>query len=310
MSRTVAILGYGAVGRETARLFAARGDEVRIFQRSRPDGLPEGARFHPGSLADAEAVASAVAGADTVICAAGLRYVADVWEREWPLAMTTMLAASEKSRARFVFADNLYMYGPQTTPLREDMPLTDFGRKPKVRAAITRQWQAAHTQGRVRATAVRAADFYGPRVGTSVISHYGIAPLVKGKTIYLPYSPDFPHDFTYVPDFARALLTLADAPDTDYGQAWHVPNAPTLSLRQVLERAGELAGKAPRISVMPGLLKTVFGWFTPELKELAEMSFQTDRPYRVDTARFRGRFWSDATSFDDGLRATIASYRS
>ncbi len=310
MPRTIAILGYGAVGRDIARQLAARGDKVRIFQRTRPEVLPAGAEFHPGSLDDAAAVASAVAGADTLICAAGLRYIAEVWEREWPLAMTNMLSACEKSRARFILVDNLYMYGPQTTPLREDMPLTDFGRKPKARAAITRQWQAAHTQGRVRATAVRASDFYGPRVGTSVVSHYGIAPLVKGKTIYLPYSPDQPHDFTYVPDFARAIVTLADAPDTDYGQAWHVPNAPTLSLRQVLERAGKLAGRAPKISVMPGLMKTVFGWFTPELKELAEMSFQTDRPYHVDTAKFRARFWSDATPFDDGLRATIGSYRS
>lgn len=309
MPRSVTVLGYGAVGREVVKLLVTRGDKVRVVQRKRPEGLPANAEFVSGDLTDL-ALARSAEGADTLICAAGLRYSADVWEREWPLAMTNMLAACEKSRARLVFADNLYMYGPQTAPLREDMPLTDQGRKPTVRAAITRQWQAAHQAGKVRACAVRAADFYGPAASTSVLSQFGIAPMLKGKTVNLPYSPDQPHDFTYVPDFARAVVSLIDAQDADYGQAWHVPNAPTRTLRQLLLRAGELAGKPVRIRVMPALMKTVVGWFTPEIAELAEMSFQTDRPYHVDASKFLKRFGWDATSFDEGLKATIASYPS
>ena len=38
--------------------------------------------------------------------------------------------------ARFVFADKLYMYGPVTVPLTETMPLTSYGRKPRIRAEI------------------------------------------------------------------------------------------------------------------------------------------------------------------------------
>ena len=38
------------------------------------------------------------------------------------------------------------------------------------------------------------------------------------------------------------------------------------------------------------------------------MRFQADRPYLVNAQKFSNRFWSDATSFEDGLRATIASY--
>ena len=39
------------------------------------------------------------------------------------------------------------------------------------------------------------------------------------------------------------------------------------------------------------------------------MRFQWDRPYLVDASKFGKRFWSDATSFEDGLDATIAFYR-
>jgi nucleoside-diphosphate-sugar epimerase len=107
--------------------------------------------------------------------------------------------------------------------------------------------------------AVRASDFYGPRVPTSVLSEFGVARLVAGK----PYSPDFPHDLTYVADFARALVTLADAPEDAYGQAWNVPNAPTRSLRQLLSLAAGIAGVSMRLHAIPAWLQPALGLFQP-----------------------------------------------
>jgi hypothetical protein len=39
------------------------------------------------------------------------------------------------------------------------------------------------------------------------------------------------------------------------------------------------------------------------------MRFQWDHPYLVDVTKFSCRFWSDPTPFEEGLRATIALYR-
>jgi nucleoside-diphosphate-sugar epimerase len=225
------------------------------------------------------------------------------------MTMNALLAGCRASGARFVFADNLYMYGPQTRPLTEDMPLTDYGRKPAVRAAVTRFWQAAHDAGHVRAVAVRASDFYGPDSPNSVISTFGVARLLARKPALMPYPVDQPHDFAYVPDFARALVSLVDAPDTAYGQAWHVPNAPTRTLRDVLTRAAELAGTPARITVLPQVLAPIIGLFSKEIAEVGEMRFEWDRPYLVDATKFAAAFWNDATSFDDGLSATIRFYR-
>jgi nucleoside-diphosphate-sugar epimerase len=307
--RSVSVIGYGAVGRSTAALLAARGDAVRVVQRTAPKALPTECTFLAADSTDREAMLRACAGVDTVAFCVGFVYDSAVWQRAWPAAMTNLIDGCAASGARLVFADNLYMYGPQTAPLTEAMPLTTFGRKPALRAQITKQWQAAHENGRVRAVAVRASDFYGPDVATSVISAFGVARLVNGKPALVPYSPEKPHDFAYVPDVARAIVSLIDAPDDAYGQAWHVPNAPTRTLREILSLAARLIGVPPRITVLPQALMPVFGLFSKELHELAEMGFQRDRPYLVDTSKFAARFWNDPTSFEDGLTATIAFYR-
>jgi len=304
----VAVIGYGAVGRETARLLLARGEKVRVAQRKRPGKFPDAAEFIATDVFEADSVRRACAGSLAVICCIGFPYDSRIWEKTWPRAMENLLAACAEAQGRFLFADNLYMYGPQDRPLTEDMQLTSFGRKPKVRAEITRLWQQAHRDGRVQAVAVRASDFYGPDVETSVLSTYGVERLLHGKPALIPYSPDHPHDFTYVPDFARALLTLLDAPPDAYGQAWHVPNAPTQTLRSLITKAAAMIGVAPRISVMPRAMLHLAGLFNRQVYELTEMRFQTDRPYLVDASKFAGRFWADATSFEAGLKATIASY--
>jgi nucleoside-diphosphate-sugar epimerase len=309
MSPLITVLGYGPVGRETVKQLRARGNRVRVAQRSRPHGFPAAAEFHATDVLDAESVRTACAGSEAVICCIGFPYDSRLWETAWPKAMRNILAGCAEAKARFVFADNLYMYGPQNRPLTEDMPLTSFGRKPKLRAAITGLWREAHRDGQVQGAAVRASDFYGPNVETSVLSAYGVKRLLGGKSALVPYSPDYPHDFTYVPDFARAILTLLDAPVDAYGQAWHVPNAPAQTLRALIVEAAALIGVRPRVTVLPRPVLRLGGLFNRELHELIEMRFQTDRPYLVDATKFANRFWADATSFEAGLKATIASYR-
>ena len=120
--------------------------------------------------------------------------------------------------------------------------------------------------------------------------------------------PDQPHSFTYVPDVARALISVGDDP-TAYGEAWNVPNASTLTLREVLAMfAGEL-GVDLQVQVLPKPLLTVLGLFDVNLREMREMLYQWERPFVVDSSKFEQRFWADATPFAEGVAATAASYR-
>lgn len=304
----IVVLGYGAVGKATTEVLCRSGREVVVAQRSDPGSLPAGARFQRCDILDAEAVRAAVAGADQVVAAIGFQYVGRVWRRDWPRAMSHLIAACEGARARMVFIDNLYMYGPQTEPLREDMPLTSYGEKPAARAEVTRLWLAARDAGRVKVAALRAPDFYGPGVGLSHIGDAGFGALARGKRAMLIAPPDTPHDFCYVPDFARAAVTLLDAPDDAYGQAWHVPCAPIRTPRQILTLGAKAIGAKPRIGALPLWALPMAGLVVPMLREMAEMRFQWDRPYRVDTSKFARRFWSDATPFEVGAPATAASF--
>jgi nucleoside-diphosphate-sugar epimerase len=305
----VAVIGYGALGREIVAQLLAAGRQVRVTQRSKPVDLPSGASFASADIMDPAAIIAVAAGAEAIVCALGLPYFADLWETGWPRAMNSLLAACEAHSARLVFADNLYLYGPQNQPLTEDLPAVDYGRKPKARAEVTRLWQAAHAAGRVRVAAVRSPDFYGPGVVQSVLGSASLQALAKGKTARLLGNADLPHDVAHVSDYARAVITLLDAPEDAYGQAWHVPTAPTKTLRQHLQIAADALGVPLKLSVLPGWLARPLGLFIPFVREGIEMQFLFDRPYMVDASKFKKRFWSDVTPFETGLAAAALSFR-
>lgn len=88
-----------------------------------------------------------------------------------------------------------------------------------------------------------------------------------------------------------------------------MPPTTARPLRELLTLAAELTGVPPRILVLPDWFAPILGLMQPDVRELAEMRFQRDRPYLVDASKFASRFWSDAAPFETGLRATIEYYR-
>jgi len=309
MSEAITIVGYGPVGRATARVLSTQGRAVRMAQRTAPKSLPGGATFVTCDALDADSVRAAIAGASQVVLAVGFPYIGAVWREAWPRTMTNFVEACAASGARLIFVDNLYMYGPREAPLTEATPLADFGVKPAARAAVTRIWMAASEAGRARVAALRAPDFYGPGVGQSWLGDTGFGALAQGKAATIIGSPDTPHDFAYVPDFARAVATFIDAPDDAFGQAWHVPCAPIRSPREIFALGAAALGVSARIRGLPTWSLGAMGMIVPPLREMREMSFQWDRPYRVDSSRFARRFWSDATPFEVGAPAAALSFR-
>ena len=303
------VLGGGPSGLGVAATLASGGRRVRLVTRSGKTPAPKGAEGVAADVSDPEAAKRACDGASVVFGCLGLpNYLG--WPEKWPPLMAGMIAGAEAAAARFVFMDNLYMYGPVDGPLREDLPLTDYGKKPAIRAKLTRMWQEAHAAGRLRAVAVRASDFYGPTVHNSMLGDYVTKDAVAGKTANLLGDPDQPHTFSYMPDIVRALIDVADADDDVCGQAWHVPNAPPRPVREIVEQIFREAGHQPKIRVAPSWMVSVLGWFDPNMREVKEMLFQWSRPYEVDHSKFAARFWDDPTPMDDGIRETVKWYRS
>ena len=309
MTDRITIFGYGPTGKATAERLGAEGREIAVAQRSKPERLPRGASFTPCDALDRESVLAAARGSAQIVVAIGLPYEARLWRDAWPKAVGNFVAACETTGARMVFIDNLYMYGPQTAPLVETMPLTSYGGKPAARSAATRVWMEASAAGRVRVAALRAPDFYGPDVPLAYLGDTTIGALARGKPAFFVGSPDMPHDYAYVPDIARAAATLLEAPDSAFGQAWHAPCAPTRTTRQILELAADALGVPLRLRILPAPLLAPIGLFSPFMREMREMRFQWDRPYRVDATKFAKIFWSDPTPFETGVRAAALSFR-
>ena len=308
MTQTV-VIGHGAVGRATVERLTAAGRPVLVAQRKAPAALPGGAQFEACDVLDATAVRAIFAKGTQVVVAIGFAYRGAVWRDVWPRAIRNIIAAAAETKARVVFIDNLYMYGPQAAPLREDMPLTSYGVKPRVRADVTRMWmEAVRTQG-IKFAALRAPDFYGPGVTLSHLGDVGFAAIAKGRSAMLIAPPDTPHDFAYVPDIARAAVSLLDAEDDAFGRAWHVPCAPIKTPREILSIGAYALGVKLKIASLPLAILPALGLAVPFAREMAEMRFQWQWPYKVDWSRWAARFWSDPTPFEVGAPATALSFR-
>ena len=309
MNDTVLVIGYGPVGAATVSLLRARGQKIRVAQRKRPSELPVDVAFTSCDVTNSASLRAAAQDAAQIVLAIGLPYSGPIWRDTWPKIMDNVVETLAQTKARAVFVDNLYMYGPQTEPLRETMALSDFPLKPAARSAATRVWQVASAAGRIRFAAVRGPDFYGPGVTRATLGETSIAALARGKPAYWINDADIPHDIAYVPDYARAVVSLLDAPDDAFGQAWHVPCAPIRKPRELLALAAKTLGVPLRVRNLPFWAMRAMSLYMPELGEFADMRFQWDRPYRVDSSKFAARFWSDPTPFEVGVPLAAHSFR-
>ena len=301
------VLGAGPVGQAVVAHLQAKGRRVRLVTRSGGASAPQGVEVQAADVADADSARRACAGATVVYGCVGLDYQG--WPVRWPPMMTGMLAGAEAARARFIFMDNLYMYGPVDGPLTEDLPLTTYGKKPAVRAALSRMWQEAHAAGRVVVSAVRASDFYGPGVTNAGLGTFSFGRIANGKSAQCVGNIDHLHSVTYVPDIARALVTVGEADADAMGQAWHVPNAPDRTIRDHLREFAACMSQPLKVSVVPRLLLPLLGLVDGNMREMREMLYQSERPFQVDCTKFARRFWADATPFAEGVRATADWYQ-
>jgi hypothetical protein len=80
----------------------------------------------------------AVQGASHVYLCIGLPYNLRIWQQQWPLLMQNTIEACETMRAKLIFLDNIYMYGPAplAVPFDEDHPQTPVSSKGIVRKNV------------------------------------------------------------------------------------------------------------------------------------------------------------------------------
>ncbi len=301
----VVVGARGQIGAHVVRELARGGARVRAVTRSQTKAAcsveavsSERAWGDIGDAADAERLCS---GAQVVYACFGGPHV--TWSTQFPRMTRGLLTGAARAGARVVFADNLYAYGPQRDTLTEDTPAHPIGKKPRLRAEVAAMFLAAHRRGDTPVAVARASDLYGPGVENAMVSATLFAAALAGRRVYLPGDLDALHTFSFAPDVARAMVMLG-ACDDAFGEIWHVPSAPALSLSALVRQVGELGGVRSRVTEIPTVALRLASVFHRQVSELVELSFQWDRPYLVSHAKFAARFGLEPAPIERGLRLT------
>jgi nucleoside-diphosphate-sugar epimerase len=308
------ILGSGQLGQAVLRVLLQRGAEnICLVNRSgkAPAGLPAQAasavQFTAADLYQPEEVRRVTRDADVVFHTANPLY--KEWQQKFPPLQASLIEGMSGSTAPLVMGDNLYMYGPVTGPISEDLPYAARNRKGSTRAQTAEMLLEAHRQGRLRAVMGRGSDFFGPAVTNSTLGDPIFGALAKGKPANVLGKPDLPHTYTYIDDFAQALIVLGEHEEA-WGQAWHVPNAETITTRQLVHMAAEELGVEPKMVVAGPLMMRVLSLFVPSLRELIEMDYAFTQPYIVDDSKYKQTFGDHSTPLREAIRQTAAWYKS
>jgi nucleoside-diphosphate-sugar epimerase len=300
------ILGAGgAIGTELARELARAGHPVRLVARN-PKAVEGSVETVSADISDLDQAIRAVSGSAVMYLVAGLKYDTGVWRELWPRIMANAIEACKRAKAKLIFFDNVYMYGKVAGPMTEETPFNPCSKKGEIRARIATMLLGEIKAGGLEALIARSADFYGPNVKSSVLNLLVFDKLAKKSTAMWLVNDSVPHSFTFTPDAAKSLVTLADSPSA-WNQTWHMPTAADPPAgRQYVAMIAKEFGVAPKYRVLGRTMLKIAGWFDSDIRESYEMLYQSESPYLFDSTKFSKAFRAEPTSYAEGIRRTAS----
>ncbi len=301
------VLGAGQVAKATVAALRERGLPVRVVHKSGTFPKQEGVDVVAADVNDLAQLTAAFKGSAVVYMCAMPAY--HRWAEEFDVMMQNVISACEANNSNLVFADNLYMYQESpSTALTEDTPQQPITKKGVVRARIANMVLEAHKAGKIKTSIARASDFIGPGIKNSMLGERFFPPLLTGKIVRWFGKPDVAHSYTYVPDFANALVELG-VDGQGWGEAWHVPTCVTCTANEVAAQTAALVHQTPKIVPTGTWMLRMVGIFLPAAKEMIEMLPHFETHYVVDDSKWRSQMQTKATPWDVALKTTVASFK-
>ena len=83
----------------------------------------------------------------------------------------------------------------------------------------------------------------------------------------------------------------------------------TATTRQVLELIAGEVGLPVGVRSVPKLVMRALGLFNPMMRELAEMAYEFEEPFVLDTSKYESTFGAAGTPLAHAIAATVAWYR-
>jgi len=297
----------GGAGGALVSELAGRGHRVRAVSRKPTADLPEGVEQVAADAADPAQTRTACAGATVVYHCVQPPY--QRWAAEFPPLTQSIADAAADAGARLVYADNLYAYGPVHGPLTEDLPALATTRKGRVRTRMAERLLAAHRSGMLQVAIGRSSDYYGPGGANSVVGDILFGAAATGKPARWLGRLDTPHSLNYLPDVARALITLGARPEA-LGEVWHLPAAEPVTGQGFVELIAAALGRPVKVTATSRLALRLVGLFDPRARESAELLYQWERPFVLDAAKFQRAFGPlEPTPHPQAVATTVAWFR-
>ena len=155
----------------------------------------------------------------------------------------------------------------------------------------------------------RASDFFGAGVTESTLGSRVFGNAVAGKRADFMGNPDLLHSYSYVPDIATGLITLG-TDERAVGQVWHLPGPVTVTTRALFELVAHDVNHRVGVRNISKRMLSVLGLVSPLMRGLAEMSYQFEQPFVLDTSKYESTFTTATTPLSTAISDTIAWYQS
>ncbi len=318
MTRSLVSGAHGFVGSHLARALLERGERVRVLDRPAPRladvggerrsgldllGIRDEVELVEADLRDAEGVAAAVKGSDSVFHLAAQTIVGVA--RDSPLetfeinvqgAWNVFEACRVHAVERIVFASSDKAYGSSPKlPYREDFPLRAAYPYDASKAAADTIARSYATAYRLPLAVTRFANIYGGGdLNFSRLIPETVIALLDGRAPVIRSDGSPERDFLHVNDAVSAYLAIAGALDNGAaGEAFNAGGERPHSVREVVELIATAAG----------------GGVEPDFQGAGNPDGEIDRQF-VDSTKLRELTgWRPQVGLEDGLRRTLEWYR-
>lgn len=295
----------GGAGNAIARELTGAGLAVRGVNRSGHADLPSAVELLAAEIGDTASLDRAIAGAATVYMAAQPAY--HRWPEEFPQMLDDVIGAVGRSGAKLVMVDNLYAYGPGHQRLTERTPHRATDAKGRTRIAMLDRLRSAIDAGDVRATIGQASDYFGPGAANSTITALAIAPTAGTGALRWMGSLDVPHSVAYLPDIARAYVTLGTRAEAD-GRTWILPHGAPVTGRRFLETVIDVLPEPRKTAVVSPTMLRLAAPFHRISRESLGVVYQWTNPWVADDTAFQQAFGPFATTpLRDAVGASVQS---
>ncbi|WP_246496289.1 dTDP-glucose 4,6-dehydratase [Miltoncostaea marina] len=298
--------GCGFIGSAFVRLALARGAAVVNLDKLTYAGNPENVADvadHPGytfvhaDIADADAVADAIRGADAVVNFAAESHVdrsilspADFITTDVVGTAVLLDAARRADVGRFVQVSTDEVYGSiRSGAFHETDPLAPSSPYSASKAGGDLQVLAWHRTFGLDAVITRGSNTFGPRQYPEKLIPLFVTNALDGLELPVYGDGMQVRDWIFVDDHCEGIWAVLDQGVA--GEVYNVgggnEEANLGITRRILELTGRDASLVRHVADRPG----------------------HDRRYALDTARLRGLGWEPRHSFEEALAATVAWYR-